>query len=72
MATGKRIAEIKATGILPGSYFPSRYYPKTLATENPEAVLDIFREHVTQWLNWYPQDAGTPFYANLKRVAAGL
>lgn len=66
----KQLKAIKATGILPGSYFPSGYYPKTLATQNPEAVLVIYREHVAQWLEWYPEDAGTPFYAELQRIAA--
>ena len=64
------LKEIKDTGILPGSYFPSRYYPKTWATECPAAVVSTFRDTVDQWADQYPQDVGTAFYAELQRIAA--
>lgn len=68
MTTTQKIKAIKETDILPGSYFPSRYYPHTLATENPQLVITLFKEHVALWLEWYPQDAESEHYANLKRV----
>ena len=64
----KLLREIQATGVLPGSYFPSRYYPKTLATEAPGEVVASFRAMVEQWPTWYPQDIGTPFHTELERV----
>ena len=69
MTTRQQLRAIQETGILPGSYFPSRYYPKTMATEKPEQVITIFKEHVRQWAEWYPQDTDTPFYSNLLRIA---
>ena len=64
----KLIREIEETGVLPGGYFPSRYYPNALAVCNPGAVIAEYREHVERWLEWYPQDAETPYYAKLRLV----
>jgi len=70
MKTRTILKEIKATGILPASYFPSRAFPHTIATERPLDVMAEFYSHAERWLEHYPQDAGTAFHTNLKRVQA--